>query len=130
MDRAAVIQVLADYFRDDSEVAAAYLFGSVATGRSTAASDVDVGILYRRTPPATLLGQPYDQQVELAQRIGRPVQIVVMNGAPPDLVHRILRDGVLVQEADPSTRVAFEVRARNAYFDLLPILREYRRSGT
>ena len=130
MDRNAVIQALAKHFQGAPEVAAVYLFGSVATGQARAGSDIDVGVLYRRTPPATLLGQPYEHEAALSQHFGRPVQIVVMNTAPPDLTHRILRDGVLVMEVDPSARIAFEVRARNAYFDLLPTLQRYRRSGT
>ena len=52
-----------------------------------------------------------------------------MNKAPVDLVHRILRDGRLVFEGDHGARVAFEVKARNEYFDLLPYLREYRRQN-
>jgi hypothetical protein len=46
-----------------------------------------------------------------------------------DLVHRVLRDGVLLLERDRSARIRFEVRARNDYFDLLPHLRRYRRFG-
>jgi uncharacterized protein len=51
----------------------------------------------------------------------------VLNEAPADLVHRVLRDGQLIFEADRSARIRFEVRRRNEYFDLLPILTEYRR---
>jgi hypothetical protein len=51
---------------------------------------------------------------------------VVVNQAPVDLVHRILRDGRLLCEHDRSKRVAFEVDARNRYFDLLPHLQRYR----
>jgi hypothetical protein len=49
-----------------------------------------------------------------------------MNEAPVDLVHRVLRDGILVCESDRNARVSFEVRSRNEYFDLLPYLRRYR----
>ena len=111
---------------DAEQVAAVYLFGSFATGRSNSRSDVDLGVLYRLTPPATILDQPYEAEAELEQQIGRPVQIVVMNRAPADLVHRILRDGILVCEYDRSQRVAFEVQARNRYWDLKPILDLYR----
>jgi len=52
---------------------------------------------------------------------------VVLNRAPVDLVHRVLRDGILLLDRDPSGRIRFEVRARNEYFDLLPHLRRYRR---
>src|SRR5262249_50758929 len=105
---------------------AAYLFGSVATGRARPDSDVDIGVLYRSALPATLQGQPFAQEAELSERLGCPVQIIVMNSAPVDLVHRILRDGILLAEHDKRVRIAFEVHARNAYFDLLPTLRAYR----
>jgi hypothetical protein len=50
-----------------------------------------------------------------------------MNHAAPDLLHRVLRDGEILLDRDPSFRIQFEVRTRNEYFDLLPILRRYRR---
>ena len=109
-------------------LAAAYLFGSVARGEAKPSSDVDVGLLYVHAPASTLAEQPLFAAAELESLLGRPVDLVVMNSAPVDLVHRILRDGVLLLQPDPSSRIAFEVRARNAYFDLLPILRRYRRS--
>jgi hypothetical protein len=75
-------------------------------------------------------------------RLGRPgarprsrgtaraaVDLVVLNHAPADLAHRVLRDAVLVSERNPSARIRFEVRSRNEYFDLEPILRRYRRAG-
>ncbi|HYQ18737.1 MAG TPA: nucleotidyltransferase domain-containing protein [Polyangiaceae bacterium] len=126
MDASMAAQRIADYYRERAGVAAVYLFGSVAKGTSRAESDVDVGVLYEVAPPSELLAQPFGDEAALAELFGRRVQIVVMNGAPPDLIHRILRDGVLVVERDKSRRVAFEVQARNQYFDLLPILRQYR----
>ncbi len=57
---------------------------------------------------------------------GRPVQVVVMKEAPVDLVHRVMRDGILVCERDRTARVRFEVRSRNEYFDLVPYLRPNR----
>lgn len=126
MVRSEVEQALRGHFERQSNVAAVYLFGSVARGQEGPRSDVDVGVLYRTPPAATLLGQPYEEEADLSERLGRTVQIVVMNNAPVDLVHRILRDGVLLVDLDPGARISFEVRARNQYFDLLPVLRRYR----
>jgi hypothetical protein len=53
---------------------------------------------------------------------------VILNDASPDLVHRVLRDGLLAFESDRSARIRFEVHARNEYFDLLPVLNDYRRA--
>lgn len=111
-----------------ADIAAVYLFGSCGRGTATADSDVDLGLLYSTTPASTLLAQPFSLEAQLAQRLGRPVQCVVMNTAPPDLVHRILKDGALLLDSDPSCRIRFEIDARNRYFDLKPILDRYRRA--
>jgi len=110
-------------------LSAAYLFGSFARGEATEDSDVDVGLLFTQSPEPTLDAQPFGLAAELESLLGRRVDLVVMNTAPPDLVHRILRDAVLLLERDRNARIAFEVKSRNAYFDLLPFLRRYRRQA-
>ncbi len=124
---AGIEKTLSQYFAcKDQDVVAVYLYGSVARGMHGPASDVDVAILLEEPPPATLEGLPLDMEAELERLIRRPVSIVVLNNAPPDLVHRILRDGKLLLDRDPSRRIRFEVKARNEYFDLLPHLKRYR----
>jgi predicted nucleotidyltransferase len=108
------------------EVVAAYLFGSVARGTAGPRSDVDVGVLLKAAPEPTLEGYLFDYEGVLERNLRKPVQLVVLNTAPPDLVHRVLRDGHLVLERDRSARIQFEVRSRNEYFDPLPFLRRYR----
>lgn len=126
MDRSRAESTLADYFRKKPGIAAVYLYGSVARGTAHDDSDVDIGVLYERPPEGTLLAQPFADEADLAELLAHRAQIVVMNHAPPDLVHRILRDGILLLEPNRSRRILFEVRARNLYFDLLPMLRQYR----
>jgi predicted nucleotidyltransferase len=88
---------------------------------------VDVAVLLAEAPPATLEGLRGDLAEALERVVGRNVDLVILNGAPADLVHRILRDGRLVLEADRAARVRFEVHRRRECFDLLPILEGYRR---
>jgi predicted nucleotidyltransferase len=109
------------------DIVAAYLFGSVARERPRAGSDVDLGLLYAREPPPTLEGLPLDPEAELERLLGCPTQVVALNRAPVDLVHRVLRDGRLMLETDRAARIRFEVKARNEYFDILPLLERYRR---
>ena len=59
---------------------------------------------------------------------GRRADLIILNHAPADLVHRVLRDGILVCEPSRSARIRFEVRLRNEYFDLDPIRTLYRRT--
>lgn len=113
---------------DSADLVAVYLFGSRARGTARADSDVDLGLLYSVAPAPTLLAQPFLLEAQLAEQLGRRVQCVVMNTAPVDLVHRILKDGVLLFDASPSQRIRFEIGARNRYFDLKPMLDRYRRA--
>ena len=107
-------------------IAVAYLFGSVARGDDTPSSDIDLGVLLAQPPEPTLDGRLLRLEASLERQLGRPVQAVVLNDSPPDLVHRVLRDGIIVCEKDRSARIAFEVRSRNEYFDLLPVIQRYR----
>ena len=109
-----------------------YLFGSVARGEAGPASDVDVAVLYEKTPRPELDAGPLDFEGRLERALHRPVQLVVLNRAPADLVHRVLRDGQVLLDRDRAARIRFEVAKRNEYFDLEPIRRLYRRhdSGT
>lgn len=110
-------------------IVAVYLFGSVARGNATAQSDIDVGLLYAEAPAGTLAAQPFALEAALAELLGYPVQCVVMNTAPADLVHRILQDQTLLLDRDRSLRIMFEVKMRNDYFDLKPIRDRYRRTN-
>mgnify|MGYP001355543289 FL=1 len=128
MATTTIEQALREFFAAQTDgIIAAYLFGSVARGTAGARSDVDVAILYAAAPPATLEGLPLDLERRIGQLVGRPVQVVVLNTAPVRLLHRVLRDGVLVLDSAKSARIRFEVRARNEFFDLQPIVARYRR---
>lgn len=128
MDSPAIEARLRSFFKEDPRGAVAvYLFGSVARGEARPDSDVDVGVLFASDPPATLSAPQFAMEAALERLLGRPVQIVALNRASADLVHRVLRDGRLVLDRDRAARIRFEVRRRNEYFDLAPIRRLYRR---
>jgi predicted nucleotidyltransferase len=109
---------------------AVYIFGSVARGDAGPASDVDVAVLFDEPPADTLLGPRLTLQGRLEQLLRRRVDLIVLNTASADLVHRVLRDGDLIVERDRGRRIRFEVARRNEYFDLQPIRDEYRRMAT
>ncbi len=121
---------LEEYFRaNPCGIAAVYLYGSVARGTAGDDSDVDVAVLFERDPPHTLEGLHADLAHALEEVLGGTVDLAILNHAPVDLTHRVLRDGILVSDANRSARIRFEVRTRNLYFDLEPYLRRYRRAG-
>jgi predicted nucleotidyltransferase len=111
------------------DVAAAWLFGSQARGTARADSDVDVAVLFKVEPPRTLMGLPVELEEALTRVCGgKRVQLIVANRASADLMHQVLRDGVLLADHDRRARILFEVRKRNEYFDLKPMLDRYRKA--
>ncbi len=131
MDAAAVETRLRNLFEVHAEgVAAAYLFGSVARGSTHAASDVDVGVLFKEPPASTLSSRAMRLEGVLERELGLPVQLVALNTAPVDLAIRVLRAERLLLDGDSSARIRFEVKTRNEYFDLEPYLRRYRKQET
>lgn len=105
----------------DERVAAAWVFGSVARGDAGSASDLDVALLLREKPTRAdedaLRALAVD--LEAFSPSGR-VDIVVLGRQGPVLRHRILREGVLVVDADPARRFDFEGRTIAEYLDWKP----------
>lgn len=111
-------------------VVAVYLFGSVARGTDRPSSDVDVAVLFEKTPEARLDGPRLTLEGDLERALGRRVDLVVLNDAPADLRIRVMRDQHLLLDRDRSSRIRFEVQTRNEAFDLAPILAAYRSPRT
>ena len=111
----------------DPEVLAVYLYGSRARGTARPDSDVDLALLLRRPPAPTLGGVSRNLEPLLERELRLRVEAIILNAAPPDLAHRVLRDGIVVLDRDRPARLRFEVQSRNEYFGLEPVRRLYRR---
>lgn len=104
---------------DRPPVVAASLIGSHATGRVGPLSDVDIAVWLEP-------GAPAQTRFELAARTSQAlgtdaVDLVVLNGAPPLLQHRAMRDQVRLLERDHDQRVRFETVALLTYLDTEPL---------
>ena len=90
---------------------------------------MDLAVFFDQSPRRTIDGLGLELADGLQAKLSVPVQIVVLNTAPCDLIRRVWRDGRLLVDRAPSSRIRFEVRARNDHFDLKPFLDRYRRTG-
>ena len=115
------IQGLIPIFRRKKRIAAAYLFGSTATGRDRRGSDLDLAIVTKRTISSR---ERLKIEADLSSRLRRDVDLVVFGQAAPLLQHQILKYGCLICENDPAERVRQEVRARAEYLDTRNLFRE------
>ena len=104
-------------------VLAAYIFGSVAKGRTHPGSDVDIAVLVSgEVMRSDVFRYRLKLMADLKSGLGRDdVDLILLNQAPPLLAHRILRDGKLILERSPSARVRFQVHTVNQYLDTQPM---------
>ena len=110
--------------------ASAYVFGSVAEGRAHRQSDVDLALLLVRAAHPSASDR-FDARLRLsarlADRLGRPVDVVILNDAAPGLGRHIVTRGsrVLCRDGDADHAFVRDVQLRAA--DLDPFLRRLRR---
>lgn len=112
-------------------VVSAYLFGSEAEGRAHRESDVDVGVLLQYDHHRTARDRfeiRLQLYADLGVALGRSVDVVVLNDAPPHLARRVVLSGQRVFCADDERDHAFVRDTQLRAADLEPFLRRTRRT--
>ncbi len=111
------------YLKTQQDVAAAYLFGSMATGKATAQSDVDVAILLigASSDPLLLFDRQMQLEAGLRQFVDREFDLVVLNRTSLILCQEILSTGRVLYEGDRLARVMFQVKVGREYADMKPV---------
>jgi predicted nucleotidyltransferase len=130
MEIAALQQQLGRY----PEIVAAYLFGSVLTGKLTTMSDVDVALLLQdRVPLQRELSLSFDVMSDAQKIFHREADVKVLNRVTDlPFLHEVLSKGKLIYERDPAIHRDFVARTVIAYLDFKPLheiaMRNYVRS--
>jgi predicted nucleotidyltransferase len=120
------LEKLKAVFKDYPYVAAAYLFGSYATGKEGPMSDVDIAVLLKEPHPKGL--QLIHAEDHLSYRIEKAlgmgeVDLINMNRQGLIFQHNILRTGRLIYDGDTDFRIRFTAKIISDYCDFEPTLR-------
>jgi hypothetical protein len=107
------------------EVAAVYLFGSVALGTQGPLSDYDVGVLLSpRSSEGSSLGLRLRLMDAFSKRFHpSSVDVVLLNQAFDSFNYSVIKSGRLVYERNRAARVSFEARTLSRYLDSEPFER-------
>jgi predicted nucleotidyltransferase len=98
------------------ELKLAVLFGSTARGQARSRSDVDLGILLDPYSPELR----FQVEAELGRAAGRPVDVILLDDAPPLLRFEIAREGVLLFQREDHYWTRFKARAMVDWWDWAP----------
>ena len=114
-----MFEPIANVLSAEPRIGYALVFGSCARGTSHAGSDLDIAI--------GGLSQPLDVRAlgDLISRLesaaGQPVDLLLLDEAPPTIAWRVFRDGVVVLERDRPALVRRKARAILEYLDFKPV---------
>jgi len=124
---ANLIEPIAEALGTMPEVAAAYVYGSVARDTATPLSDVDVAVLTGPSVAGATRGDLARKLTTLLERRcpGFRFEVRFFDELPVALRGRVVGEGIRVVDRDSDMRVRAEVRARMEYFDFL----EFERAG-
>ncbi len=120
------LEKLKPIFEDYPYIAAAYLFGSYATGKISPMSDVDIAVLLKEPYPK---GRELMHEISyLSYRIEKVLQagevdLIELNKQGLIFQHNVLRTGKLIYDADSDFRVKFVTKVISDYCDFEPTIR-------
>jgi len=105
----------------------AYFYGSYAKKLPHPFSDLDVGIFVEGLDAGACLDLELSLSLRIDEILGHVVQseVRVLNHLPLAVKGTILADSELIYSKDEAKRVEFETQVRKAYFDFLPVIRQY-----
>ncbi|MGI6453184.1 MAG: type VII toxin-antitoxin system MntA family adenylyltransferase antitoxin [Syntrophomonadaceae bacterium] len=114
--------------QQNDRVSAAWVFGSVATGKDRPDSDIDIAVLFIEGLDKHIR---FDMRLAIAAELtdltGRQVDVIDMQAAPLLLQHQVRRFGYLLFEKDHAYRVDFDVKSRREFLDFYPRLEKRNR---
>lgn len=96
----------------------AVLFGSFATGRQSPTSDLDVAVAAERPLGVSEKMALIDA---LAQRFGRPVDLVDLNRETGTILHQAMTRGVVLLNRDPLLYARIILRMLYDQADMMPL---------
>lgn len=127
-DAERLIEALARGATELHELAAVILFGSHATGRARANSDIDVAVLSRDyVAPGDQLRLLQRIVTTLAQHVAADrLHVTILNDRAPVLAYEVLRDGKVVTCNDPVALHRFRTRIYRLHSDYEHVERLFR----
>ena len=116
---------LKNYFNVRDNVIAAYIFGSYASMRTVATSDIDIAVLLDgkvNSKNFSFIKQDIITGIIELLSFDK-VDVVILNPASPLLCHEVIKKGELIYSGDEKKRIEFTANATTRYLDTVHLRR-------
>ena len=82
-----------NYFENEKDIVAVYLFGSYATGKARSCSDIDLAILFDSRNRAAINRRLDKDLIELSRILRKDIHMTAMDFAGEGLLRQIFKNG-------------------------------------
>jgi len=106
---------LKKFFEKNYDILLAFVFGSVAKGRERDESDIDIAILFSKSPS---FDASFKIKDEISDILKKEVDLAILNDTSPILGMQVLKYGKLLFERNKGEYSKFFVKTMNFYYDL------------
>lgn len=135
MEKIKITKHIAEILDERPDILFGYIHGSILSSGNPRDIDIAVFIdpgLYKElgAKGEVNIGFAIPLEMDLEQRIGKKVDVQILNGAPLGFQFRVINSGTLVTDRDSDKRADFECMTRVKYFDFRPRVEEYLREIT
>jgi len=121
------IRLLKKYFKDESSVILAFVFGSFAKGFETEESDLDIAVYLKNDNPASVREAEDRIFWIVSETINKGVDLVCLNQAPASLVSNVFKTGIPLVIKDKKLYLELYLKASAEAEDFLEFLEDFRR---
>ncbi|MHA1881874.1 MAG: type VII toxin-antitoxin system MntA family adenylyltransferase antitoxin [Candidatus Thorarchaeota archaeon] len=123
-----VIAMITPIMENETNVTAAYIFGSVARDTETAMSNLDIAVLLDDNSEELSLTLTKELNIRISELLDfLDVDLIVLNHADVAIKYNIVQHGVLFYDRDPYYRLQFERWTWDEYAGMQRIWKEYDR---
>ncbi|MEW6232933.1 MAG: nucleotidyltransferase domain-containing protein [Chloroflexota bacterium] len=131
LDLETILSQLKEYFAQQPEIVLAYLYGSYATGKPHAQSDMDIGVLFDDSLSSS---EQFHRALYYSDKVshllglgakGIDVDVRELNGLPIEFLYQVISPRKCIHARSERERIQFEVDTINDYLDFKPVLDHY-----
>ncbi|MFZ1986003.1 MAG: nucleotidyltransferase domain-containing protein [Desulfatitalea sp.] len=109
IDKQSILKIISDYFSEQKEVVAVYLFGSFAVDTNKPFSDIDIALLLDRDRIKDFNQQRRVYLAKLSRCTRMDIDLVIMNTASEGLLKQIYANGKCLVVNDDKQLASFNM---------------------
>jgi predicted nucleotidyltransferase len=103
-------KTITNYFKDQKEIIAVYLFGSYAVNQQRVMSDIDIGLIVENDVVETIKKRQSSYLADLSRILRKDIHLVILNISSEELLAQVFKKGKCLLINKPKELSVYKMR--------------------